>query len=182
MTPHRLFLDLQHIAFLAGQAQDDIGKHVGKIVQPFEVQFPKLPRLEKYDTITSRTHRISQRNFALIKKILDLRSKVVSIFYFSSRKSDRKSEEEYELCKRDLHEARSNSLNKFFRLKKEKMAQESPQESEKGKKSPQKRIENKAFISDREKINSALELLSKETRKCKLELELIEEFIQRKRE
>ena len=68
MTPHRLFLDLQHIAFLAGQAQDDIGKHVGKIVQPFEVQFPKLPRLEKYDTITSRTHRISQRNFALIKK------------------------------------------------------------------------------------------------------------------
>ena len=182
MTPHRLFVDLQHIAFLARQAQDDIGKHVGKIVQPFEVQFSKLPPLEDYETIAKRTQRISQRNFELVKKILDLRSKVVSIFYFSSRKSEKKSEEEYELCKRDLHEARSNSLNKFFRLKKEKMAQGSPQESEQGKKTPQKKIENEAFISEREKINSALEVLSKETRKCRLELELIEEFIQKKRE
>ena len=67
--------------------------------------------MKDYEEWKMKAEKIRNRNFELMKKVLNLRRKMLEYFYFAASKSRQGSQEEYNLALRDLFDQKNKTMH-----------------------------------------------------------------------
>ena len=109
LVPPQLVEEMQQMANDIMLAQNIVLGGMKRVVMPIEGRV-LLPKLKEYESWKVRAEGIRNRNFELMKKVLNLRAKVLKYFYFSARRSNMGNQEEYNLAMKEMLDHKDEAI------------------------------------------------------------------------